>query len=173
MTTIIPFLPSNIITPSISVTLDGIDHDVKITWNVSSQRYFINIYRKDDGAWILTTALISSPPARSVASAIYDPFLNAVDITLVDPSLWPLPLSGPISKPGTMIDYTLEGFQPTTYNGKFRCLHRSPLMFTFPMPANPGPIVILGKVNRALNMIDTIFTTSTMIYRNGAFEINP
>jgi hypothetical protein len=173
MTTVIPFLPSNIVTPSISVTLDGVDHDVRITWNVSSQRFFINVYRKSDGAWIITTALVSSPPARGVQSAVYDPFLNSVDVTFEDPSLWPLPVSGPITKPGTIIEYTLEGFQPPTYNGKFRCLHRDPLVFTFPMPTNPGPIVILGRVSRLLSMIDTVFQISTMVYRNGAFEITP
>jgi hypothetical protein len=47
------------------------------------------------------------------------------------------------------------------------------LLFTFPMPTDPGPVLVVGKVNRLLNMIDTVFTRSTMVYRNGAFEINP
>jgi hypothetical protein len=173
MTTIIPFLPSNIITPTINVTLDGIDHEVKITWNVSAQRYYINVYNKDTGAWIITTALVSTPPARNVQSVVYDPFLNAVVVQFVDPSHWPIPLTGPITKPGTMIDYTLEGFQPSTYNGKFRSLHINPLTFTFPMLTDPGPVVILGRVSRLLSMVDTVFQRSTMVYRNGAFEINP
>jgi hypothetical protein len=173
MTTIIPFLPSNIITPTIPATLDGVDHDVRITWNVSAQRYYINIYRKHDGAWIITVPLFSSPPARNVQSAVYDPFLNSIVVQLVDPSLWPVPISVSGTKPGTIIDYTLEGFQPPTYNGKFRSLHINDLMFSFPMSHDPGMVVVLGKVSRLLNMVDTIFTRSTMVYRNGAFEINP
>jgi hypothetical protein len=172
MTTIIPFLPSNIRTPSFDATFDGNPHKVVITWNVSSQRYFINVY-SSTGTWIITTALVSSPPPRNVANAVYDPFLNAVNVMLVDPSLWSIPVGGSLTKPGTMIDYTLEGFQPNTYNGKFRCLHLNDTGFTFPMDTDPGSLIVLGRVSRLLNMIDTVFETSTMVYRNGFFEINP
>jgi hypothetical protein len=172
MTTTIPFLPSNIRTPTFDAVFDGNNYKVVITWNVSAQRYYINVY-SSTGTWIITTALVSSPPARSVAGAAYDPFLNAVVVTLVDPSLWPVPVGGPMTKPGTIIDYTLEGFQPNTYNGKFRCLHLNNVEFTFPMTTDPGSLIVLGRVSRLLNMIDTVFEVSTMVYRNGMFEINP
>jgi hypothetical protein len=172
MTTIIPFIPSNLKAPSFDAMFDGNIYKVVITWNVSAQRFYINVY-DSSGIWIITVPIISSPPARNVISAVYDPFLNIVDVTLVDPSQWPLPVGGPITKPGTMIDYTLEGFQPNTYNGRFRCLHLNDTKFTFPMDTNPGPLAILGRVSRLLNMIDTVFQTSTMVYRNSMFEINP
>jgi hypothetical protein len=172
MTTIIPFLPSNIMTPEFRARLDGNDYTIRITWNISAQRYYINVYAQD-GTWVITVPLISTPPARNVANASYDPFLNSVIIELVPPDQWPVPATGPTTKPGTMIDYTLEGFQPNTYNGRFRSLHVNNTMFTFSMPQDPGPLVILGRVSRLLNMVDTVFTTSTMVYRNGAFEINP
>ena len=172
MTTIIPFLPSNIQTPSFKATLDTTDCTVKITWNVSAKRYYINVY-DSNGIWIITTALVSSPPGRSVQSIIYDPFLSSMLVQFVDPSLWPIPASGPITLAGTMVDYTLEGFQPATYNGKFRCMHLDGLNFIFPMPQDPGPCVIQGKISRLLNMVATVFNTSTMVYRNGCFEINP
>jgi hypothetical protein len=172
MTTVIPFVPSNIITPKFRATLDGATYDIKVTWNLSAMRYYINIY-DTNGIWIITIPLISSPPARNVRSAIYDPFLNAITVTLEDPSQWPVPATGPTTKPGTIIDYTLEGFQPSTYNGKFRSLHLNNTKFTFPMPTNPGPLIILGRVSRLLNMAATVFKTSTLIYRNGSFEINP
>jgi hypothetical protein len=172
MTTIIPFRPSNITTPEFRASLDGSEYKITVTWNVSALRYYINIYAAS-GAWIITVPLISTPPARNVASASYDPFLNAVVVSLVDPVYWPIPVGGPIIKPGTIVDYTLDGFQPNTYNGKYRSLHLNDTTFTFPMPTDPGPLIILGRVNRLLNMIETVFTTSTMVYRNGAFEINP
>lgn len=173
MTTIIPFIPSNLRSPSFIAEFDGNDYNVVITWNISALRYYVNIYRQDSSAWIITIPLFSSPPARNVSSAVYDPFLNSVVVELVDPSQWPVPLGAGISNPGTIIEYTMEGFQPDTYNGKFRCLHLNNLQFTFHMPQNPGPILVLGRVSRLLSMIDTIFKTSTMVYRNGAFEINP
>ena len=172
MTTVIPFLPSNITTPEFRAKLDGNDYTIRITWNISALRYYINIYAQD-GTWIITVPLISTPPARSVANARYDSFLNSVIVDLVPPDQWPIPLPGPITKPGTIIEYTLEGFQPNTYNGKFRCLHINGTEFTFPMPQNPGPLLILGRVSRLLDMVDTVFTRSTMVYRYGAFEINP
>jgi hypothetical protein len=172
MTTIIPFLPSNLRVPRFKAALDGSIHEISVTWNISAQRYYINVYDAN-GVWILTTALVTTPPARNTAQASYDPFLGAVVVDLVDPQLWPTPISGPWIKPGTIVEYTLEGFQPNTYNGKYRCLHISPIRFTYPMPQDPGPLLILGRVSRLLNMVDTVFTASSLVYRNGAFEISP
>jgi len=172
MTTIIPFRPSNIAAPSFSCQLDGQTHKVVVTWNVSSQRYFINVY-DSVGVWIITMPLISCPPARPVNSARYDPFLNSVTVEMGSYVGWPTPYAGLATKPGTIIEYTLEGFQPLTYNGKFRSLHIQSLAFTFPMPTDPGPLVVLGRVSRMLNMVGPVFKNSVMIYRNGAFEISP
>ena len=173
MTTIIPFIPSNIVTPSCSVNLDGDAHDIKITWNVSAQRFYINIYRKTDEAWIITEPLISSPPGHDVNSVEYDPFNAIVLISLVRGDYWGTPIGGPSIKPGTKIDYTLSGFQPATYNGKFRAMHIDDIVFSIPMPRDPGPLVIAGQVNRYLDMAQPVFKRSTLIYRNGAFEVNP
>lgn len=172
MTSIIPFVPSNIVAPRFKATLDGSVYDVSVTWNISSLRYYINIYDAN-GTWILTTALVSSPPARNIISCVYDPFLNSMVVQLVDPSQWPIPATGPMTRPGEMLDYTLEEFQPPSYNGKFRCMHITDTIFTFPMPTDPGPLVVLGRVSRLLSMVDTKFLRSTMVYRNGAFEISP
>jgi hypothetical protein len=172
VTTIIPFIPSNIQAPTFPLTLDGKKCNAVITWNISSLRYFVNIY-DSNGNWIITTALVSSPPARNAISAVYDPFLNIITVEMHIYSGWPIPYAGLATKPGTMIDYTLEGFQPATYNGKFRCLHVLPLMFTFPMATDPGPLIILGTVSRLLNMVDPVMKVSSMVYRNGAFEISP
>jgi hypothetical protein len=168
--------------------LDGNSYDITVTWNISASRYYINVYGPKR-LWIITVPLISSPPARKVGAAVYDPFLNAVSVTLLSDQMWVLPSQPPCSvpipgymkevktitntPPGTMIDYTLENFQPNTYNGKFRALHLNDQDFTIPMPADPGPLIVLGSVSRYLNMVASVFTTSTMIYRNGAFEINP
>lgn len=174
MTIIIPFIPSNIITPTIPMNLDGENYTITVTWNVSAQRYYIDIYDQNK-IWIITVPLVSSPPARNIQKAIYDPFLNSVMIRMVDPALWPVPVShaGLVTPPGTIIDYTLLGFSPDTYNGKFRCLHLDTITFTFPMPTDPGPVGILGTVNRMLDMIEPVFNISSLVYRNGAFEINP
>lgn len=174
MTTIIPFTPSNLVVPSYLMTFDGQPYNLTVTWNVSAQRYYINIYDQNNN-WIITTPLISSPPARAVNTVSYDPFLNLVTVVMVDPSQWPVPLSpeGVANRPGTMVDFTLAGFTPNTYNGKYRSLWVNPTTFTFPMLTNPGQVIITGSVHRLINMIESVFTTSTLVYRNGAFEVNP
>jgi hypothetical protein len=174
MSTVIPFVPSNIRVPSFTVTLDSDDYTIKVTWNVSAQRYYLNIY-STDGTWIITTPLVSCPPGRDVELVSWDSTRRVLTVQMVDPSLWPIPLSagGEVTSPGQMIDYTLEGFQPDTYNGTFRCLHMNETTFSLSMETDPGQIIVLGNVNRLMNMVQTIFQTSSLVYRNGAFEVNP
>lgn len=174
MTTIIPFVPSRIKAPSFDATLDGAVYSITVTWNVSARRYYINVYDQNS-TWILTVPLISTPPGRAVDSVVYDPFLNRCTVTLVSPSEWPVPLSpsGINTKPGTMIDYTLQGFQPDTYNGKVRGMHINETTFVFPMASDPGPLVVVGTVHRFLNMVESVFFNSSLIYRNRAFQIDP
>lgn len=174
MSTIIPFVPSNIIPPSYNMTFDGNPYNVTVKWNVSAQRYYLDIYDLA-GNWIITTPLVSTPPGRAIQSAEYDPFLNIVTVDMVDPTLWPIPLSheGLATRPGTIIEYTLAGFTPNTYNGTFRGMTVNETAFTIPMPNDPGQVVVLGTVDRLMNMIATVFQTSTLVYRNGAFEVNP
>jgi hypothetical protein len=47
------------------------------------------------------------------------------------------------------------------------------MIFTIPVSTDPGQVIILGVVDRVLNMVAGVFQTSTLIYRNGAFETNP
>jgi hypothetical protein len=92
-----------------------------------------------------------------------------------DPSTWPVPLSpeGNLMPIGEMVDYTLSNFTPNTYNGKFRSLQISPTAFTFQLTTDPGPLQVMGNADRLLNMVDGLFTTSTLVFRNGAFEVSP
>lgn len=174
MTTVIPFIPSNLQAPTFNATLDGANYAIKVTWNVSAQRYYINVY-STDGTWIITTPLVSCPPARAVNSVDWDSTRRVLTVEMVDPSFWPIPLStgGLVISPGTMLDYTLEGFQPTTYNGLFRGLQIDETTFSVPMDTDPGQVVVMGNVNRLLNMVQSVFQTSSLVYRNGAFEVNP
>lgn len=174
MTTIIPFIPSNIRTPTFPVTLDGGDYNIVITWNISALRYYLNVYARD-GTWIITVPLISTPPARNVQKVSFDQFLGVVRVELVDPSLWPVPLGhGALGTPaGTIVDYTLEGFQPNDYNGTYRSLQINTTTFTFPFPQTPPPLIVTGRVSRLLNMVASVFETSTLVYRNACFEVNP
>lgn len=174
MTSVFPFIPSNIQVPKFNAILDNTTYTITVTWNVSAQRYYINVYTTD-GTWIITTPLVSCPPARAVNSVSWDSTRRVLTVEMVDPSFWPIPLSsgGLVTPPGIMIDYTLEGFQPNTYNGLFRGLQVDEITFEVPMDVDPGNVVVMGNVNRLMNMVQSVFTTSSLVYRNGAFEVNP
>src|SRR5262245_32463407 len=161
MTSIVPFIPSNTVTPAFFADLDGRPHRVVITWNVSAQRYYINVY-DTNGLWIITVPIMTTPPARSIASLVFDPFQHVMVAKMVDPQFWPIPLTtaGINISPGTMVDYTLEQFQPFILNRKFRCLQIDELTFTFPIAKNPGPIIVMGNVSRMLNMVNGVFKFS-------------
>jgi hypothetical protein len=173
MTTIIPFLPSNIFPPTFQVTFDGASFKIVVSFNVAAQRYYINVYGLDN-TWIITVPLIQTPPARAVEVISYDNLRRVVNVQLVNPSQWAVPLSsaGTNMAPGTMADYTFENFTPDVYNGRFRCLHINDQNIEFPMADDPGEALILGSISRHLSMVEGIFT-STFIYRNGAFEVSP
>jgi hypothetical protein len=174
VTTIIPFLPSNLVVPTFVATLDGDTYKVAVSWNIAAQRYYIDVYDSDD-AWVVTVPLVATPPARKIESITYDPFRGVVTAQFVPPSQWPVPLlpSGLVTDPGTVVDYTLENFNPTVFNGLFRSIHINQLSFSFELVPNPGDVQVYGTVSRYMNLIGGLFTTSTLIYRNGAFEVSP
>lgn len=58
--TVIAFTPSPSAPFQFLATLDGIDHNVTITWNVYRQDWYLNIFEQS-GARIITTALVGSP----------------------------------------------------------------------------------------------------------------
>jgi hypothetical protein len=173
MTTVIPFLPSNINQPNFVATFDGNDYRVVITWNVSARRYYVNIYGQD-GTWIITVPLVQTPPARPVQSVVYDNLRRVITVQMTDPSTWPVPLAkgGLLTPFGTIVDYTLENFDPVVLNARWRSLQVNEVTFSFPLANDPGEINILGTVSRYINMVGGLFN-STLIYRNGAFEVNP
>jgi hypothetical protein len=164
MATIIPFIPSNFATPKIAVTLDGQPYQLVMTWNVSAQRYYVNVYAVD-GTWVTTVPLFGSPVGEAINAISYDALRGAVTMTKSVPGL--------PRKPGQMVDYTLSNFQPGTYNGKQRCLTIDNSNFSFPSAADPGQVVVMGSVHRILNMVAGLFTTSTLCFRNGCFEVDP
>jgi hypothetical protein len=174
MSTVIPFLPSNLVQPTFIGTFDSDQYRVTVSWNVAAQRYYINIYGQD-GTWIVTVPLVQTPPARPVASVVYDNLRRVVTVKMIDPSQWPVPLYSAevLTPPGIIVDYTLENFDPPVLNAKWRSLHVDPITFSFPLANDPGQVHILGSVSRMIDMVEGVFVTTRMIYRNGAFEINP
>lgn len=66
--TLIPFLPSPLAAFQFQVTLDQLQYNCVITWNVFGQRWYISIYDQD-GNRVFTMPLIASPasPAPGIS----------------------------------------------------------------------------------------------------------
>jgi hypothetical protein len=93
-------------------------------------------------------------------------------MTFVNSLSFPVPISSNLISPGTILDYTLENFDPPVLNGKQRSLHINESSFSFPLANDPGQVNVIGSVARYIDMAGGIFQ-STFIYRNGSFEVTP
>jgi hypothetical protein len=162
MTQIIQFIPSNYAAPQFNATFDHTPYNVVVTWNISSQRYYVNVYDMN-GNFICAFPLVESPPGIKIASLVWDPNQSIVVATLEIPFYRPT---------GQIVQYTIIGCQPTTYNGTFNCLTISPSSFSYPMLTDPGQIVVLGSANRYINMLEPWFASS-MIFRMMQFQVDP
>lgn len=163
MTTYIPFAPSNIAAPQFMATFDGNQYSIVITWNISSQRYFINVYGLD-GTWICTVPLIGTSSGVNITALSYDPTQGVMDATVESPNWRPV---------GQILSMYIENCQPDVINGAYDCLMITPNTFSFPISADPGQATVLGSASVFMNMIAGYFKQSSLIFRNSMFEVRP
>jgi hypothetical protein len=156
-------VPSNVRAPTFYVRLDGVHYNLIVTWNLAAQRFYINLY-DDAGDLRVATPLTETAPGFELAALEWDATERKVVVTLADPYWRPM---------GQIVEWTLQGCDPAAYNGLWQGLTLSPTQFSFPLDTDPGPTAILGSAHRYQNMIGPWFKTSTLIYRNSQFEINP
>jgi hypothetical protein len=60
-TTVIPFTPTSTQAFQFGATLDGVAYTCTVTWNLSGQRWYLNIYT-NQAVLVLSRALTASPP---------------------------------------------------------------------------------------------------------------
>ncbi len=66
MPTTTAFTPTSQSTFQFQATLDGAAYNVEITWNVTGQRWYVNVYGAAD-VLILSLPLIGSPPGYPIS----------------------------------------------------------------------------------------------------------
>ena len=162
MTAFFPFFPSSLGAPQFQPTFDGSLYLCTVTWNLFGQRYFVNCFDSNN-ALVFTLPLVESPAAKPIAAMSWSAASLRATITTVDPHGLKL---------GSVVKLTIYGSMPTGYNGSFDCRITSPNTFYYVLNIDPGQLVTLGTYSYLVSLTAGYFQ-STMVYRNGQFEVNP
>ena len=155
-------VPANTQTPSFSPTLDGNPYTINVVWNLFGQRYYCNCYDSSNSL-VFTTALIHTDQSLANETLSWDPNALEVTVTTSTPHGY---------KIGTVVSLTIENVSPSGYNGTFPCYIDGPSTFQYTMSVYPGPVSSAGQVAYYFNICGGYFS-STLIYRNEQFEVNP
>lgn len=88
MITFIDFTPSDTTAFQFQAVLDGIQHNVVVTYNFFGQRYYINVYDAQ-GALIIAAPMVGSPPkydidllaGRFTSTMVYRTDSNRIEVS--------------------------------------------------------------------------------------------
>jgi hypothetical protein len=165
--TYIPLRPAGLRAPNFPVELDGSMHRVTVTWNVSAQRYYFNLYDAL-GIWLVSAPLIATAPGLRINGLVYDAPLRSMVVRLLEPHWRPL---------GQIVDWWIEGADPDSLNGLHRCETTGANEFIFYVGDNPfldidpGHIALAGTAHRYANLTKGYIKDSVLLFRGGAFEV--
>jgi hypothetical protein len=162
MTSYYEFLPSHRQAPSISPIFDGIPYRLRILWNISAQRYYVNC-QANDGTMFFTVPLVESLPPKEINSLFWDQLNQRVILETMEPH-------GLII--GKVININVINCLPTTYNGSGLGFPISKTQIVYPMSTDPGTATTFGSLDMFVNLIKGYYL-STLVYRNSFFEVNP
>lgn len=162
MTTFFDFVPSNVAPFTFSPTLDGATYNVAVLWNVFGRRYYVACYDLG-GNLIFTVPLIGSPGGIVLQSISWAG--GVATATAFDPHGY---------APGETIRLSISGASPDAYNGTVDALVVDADSFTYPIAADPGPLVAAGSASRNINLAGAWFSSS-LVYRapSRQFEVSP
>ena len=143
--------------------LDDTTYNVTVPWSLFGQRYYVTCQTLS-GDLVFNVPLIGSPSGQDIYSLSWEP--NTVTVTTSIPHGF---------KPGTLVNLTIAGVLPASYDGLHSCLILNQTQFTYSMASNPGAVTATGSAFYNINLAAGYFTTSTLVYRakNQSFEVNP
>ena len=161
---IIPFTPSRKSAPSFLPTLDGRQYFCTVTWNIYGQRYYLNCFTLTGRVPVFSVALVETPAALEIDQIVYDDDAMTATITTAAPHGFPI---------AQTVRLTVAGAIPDAYNGEFLMMSTGDSTLLYDMAVNPlGPSTTPGTVSFLTDMARGYFT-STVVFRNQAFEISP
>ena len=121
MTTVVPFEPTATSAFTFQATLDGGQYAVSVPWNLYGQRYYVQI-ADTSGNLIVNRALVGSPAALQIQTASWAN--GTVSVQVVSPYYFPF---------GSVVEATISGCLPNTYNGQYLITVLGPSSFSYPL----------------------------------------
>ena len=162
MTTYFQFVPSNSKAPTFMPTFDGQAYSITIMWNISSQRYFLNC-KSIGGTLIFMIPLVESLPSMEISALEWNQNSQAVVLETAEPHGLRI---------GEMVDINVINCIPATYNGEGLGAVLTKTKIAYRMALDPGQATTFGVLDILISLTKGYFT-STLVYRNKAFEVNP
>lgn len=162
MTTYLPVTFSPRAAPTFQPTFDGSSYLCSVVWNLFGRRYYVNCFDNMNNR-VFTVALIESPPAALLSTLSWD----AASLTVTATTAVPHGL-----RAGSTVQLTVAGATPDGYNGEFDCWVTGASTFCYNMASDPGTVVVPGSASQLLSMTAGYFS-STLVWRNGQFEVSP
>ena len=156
------FTPSNLTAPQFTPTLDGDVYTCTVTWNLFGQRYFVNCFDNQNNP-VFSVPLVTSPKAKEISGLSWDAASLRAYVETKNPHGF---------RVGSVVVLTLGGTTPSGYNGEYECYITSSNTFFYSLNQDPGQLVTLGVASFQVSLTKGYFN-STMVYRNGQFEVNP
>lgn len=159
------FVPSTSSAFNFQPTLDGLQYNVIVAWNIFGQRYYVNCYTLVGGL-VFSLPLIGSLNGINLQSLSWNYERQTVTATTILPHNFLL---------GQLVNVSVVNCSPTAYNGSFQAVVTGPNTFKYPLAIDPGPAITLGSVEYNINLAAGYFSTSTLVYReaNQTFEVLP
>ena len=163
MTTYFAFTPSRVSAPTFQPTLDGAQYTCVARWNLFAQRYYLNCTDLD-GNRIFALPIVETPPAIAINTLTWSELTGLVTVTTQSRHGYVV---------GGAVTLTIAGCSPDAYNGAQLVTITGASTFTYPLSSDPGTNIVAGGASQMINMGAGYFTTSSLIYRNGSFEVSP
>ena len=160
MTTIIPFTRPMQGPFTFQPTLDGAQYTAQVTWALWGGRYYINLFDLG-GTRIFSEPLVESPAGVILQSVAWAN--GRVIATTNAPHKFVV---------GASVSLVVSGCEPDAYNGTVLALVTGETAFQYPLAADPGDATKLGTAAYNISLTAGYFD-STLVFRNGQFEVSP
>jgi hypothetical protein len=162
MTTFYSFAPSNRKAPNYMMTFDGTAYSVTIIWNISAKRYYV-LCQTMDGNLVFLVPLVETMTSIEITDLVYDEQNSRVVATIAQPFMISV---------GTVFNANIINTSPIGYSGFGLASVLSKDEFIYNIPQNPGLPTVYGAVDILIPITQGYFK-STLIFRNGFFEVSP